>query len=129
MSNPVHPLLEKIIREHEPADATLTINRAHGGVKSSSGREYFTKSAPSNEAEQYNGEAESLKALNAAAPGLAPQLFSYVPPNSDDEHGNSCFWVSEYKNMGSLTESAARDRKSTRLNSSHSGESRMPSSA
>ena len=31
MSNPVHPLLEKIIREHEPADATLTINRAHGG--------------------------------------------------------------------------------------------------
>ena len=35
----------------------------------------------------------------------------------------------DYANIDKAPEERARDRKSTRLNSSHSGESRMPSSA
>ena len=107
-SHSIHPVIDKILREREPADATFTTNQAHGSVQSSTGREYFFKSGPPVEAEQYNGEAESLKALNAAAPGLAPEFIAYVPPDPADDRGGGCYWVSQYRNMGPLTESAAR---------------------
>lgn len=44
-------------------------------VESSSGKIYFTKVGSPKELEQYAGEVESLKAIESAAPGLAPPLF------------------------------------------------------
>jgi protein-ribulosamine 3-kinase len=88
-------------------------------ISSSSGKTYFAKVGSPNEKEQYVGEAESLKAMALAAPGLVPSLlaFGFV-----DEHGEETtdgsslaapdsdgrpFFVSEYKNMSPLTERSA----------------------
>ncbi|KAG6851773.1 hypothetical protein H0H87_012310 [Tephrocybe sp. NHM501043] len=45
-------------------------------VQSSSGTTYFVKTGTLAEQEQYTGEAESLKAIDAAAPELAPRVIS-----------------------------------------------------
>src|SRR5215510_11248593 len=46
-------------------------------VNSSTGRTYFVKSGLPSENEQLVGEAKSLEAIGAAAPGLAPHIFAY----------------------------------------------------
>lgn len=43
-------------------------------VTSSSGKRYFAKVGSKSECEQYVGEAESLKHIARAAPGLVPQV-------------------------------------------------------
>ena len=87
------------------------------------GTDYFAKVGGLHEVEQITGEAESLLALNAAAPGLAPHLLDYCIKGQPDRRGEThpedliglhggvagCpVFVSEYKSMGSLTESAAK---------------------
>ena len=71
-------------------------------------------------------------------PSLVPRsnlLFVMAPKAkpSDDKRRISCNWEGSWVTEETLTDLAEAgflpDRKSTRLNSSHSGESRMPSSA
>ncbi|KAF5368573.1 hypothetical protein D9758_002284 [Tetrapyrgos nigripes] len=71
-------------------------------VRSSSGQAYFTKYGSSREKEQYEGEAESLKAMEAAAPNLAPKL--YTLGISDDGRP---YFISEYKEMSTRLDSEA----------------------
>ena len=74
---------------------------------------------------QHSGQ---LLSLNASEPGArATQLVGDLPaPDGIDvaKSTNRIYWT----NMGNPKNNDG-DRKSTRLNSSHSGESRMPSSA
>jgi protein-ribulosamine 3-kinase len=92
-------------------------------ISSSSGKTYFAKLGSPKEKEQYVGEAESLKAMALAAPGLVPSLlaFGFVenengeeeeeeeidgsgsPPGPDADGGRP-FFISEYKDMSPLTE-------------------------
>lgn len=67
-------------------------------VESSSGKSYFAKVGSPKEAEQYVGEAESLKAMGVAAPGLVPVVYAAGVSESDSRP----YMLSEYLSMGSL---------------------------
>ena len=71
-------------------------------IQSSTGSTYFVKLGSSSEHEQYVGEAQSLKAIEIAAPGLAPKLFSH----GQDEGGRPYF-ISEYKSIVGLSGNSA----------------------
>lgn len=79
-------------------------------ILSSSGKTYYAKAGSPNEKEQYIGEAESLRAMALAAPGLAPSLlaFGFVDGSGEETDGaaggGSPFFISEYKDMSPLTE-------------------------
>ncbi|THH19056.1 hypothetical protein EW146_g2033 [Bondarzewia mesenterica] len=77
-------------------------------VDSSSGNRYFAKVGSAGEKEQYVGEAESLKAMSAAAPGLVPDvLASGVVDDSGQESANGegrPYFISEYKDLTILTD-------------------------
>jgi protein-ribulosamine 3-kinase len=79
-------------------------------ISSSSGKTYFAKAGSPKEKEQYIGEAESLRAMALAAPGLAPSLlaFGFARSNGEETDGDAAdgspFFISEYKNMSPLTE-------------------------
>ncbi|KAH9049368.1 fructosamine kinase PKL/CAK/FruK [Lactarius hengduanensis] len=77
-------------------------------VFSSSGKSYYAKCGSPREIEQYVGEAESLKAMGSAAPGLVPSLLAlgFLDENGEEtESGEgSPFFVSEYKEIAPLTE-------------------------
>ncbi|RDB28670.1 Ketosamine-3-kinase [Hypsizygus marmoreus] len=72
-------------------------------IRSSSGNLYFVKSGSPVEKEQYNGEVESLKAIEAAAPGLAPHVLSY-----GTDSGDKPYFISEYKDLGRITDSTGK---------------------
>ena len=78
-------------------------------VSSSSGKRYFAKTGSSSEKEQFTGEAESLKHIYAAAPGLAPKVLAH----GVDESGRPYF-VSDYLDMTSHS-GATMDKLATRL--------------
>ena len=77
-------------------------------ILSSSGKTYYAKAGSLKEKEQYTGEAESLRAMSLAAPGLAPSLlaFGFVDGNGEETDGDGSrpFFISEYKDMSPLTE-------------------------
>src|SRR6266403_242343 len=83
-------------------------------VTSSSGKTYFVKVGSPKEKEQYIGEAESLRAMALAAPGLVPSLLAlgFVDKNGEETDGGASgtspdgrpFFISEYKDMRPLTE-------------------------
>ncbi|KAL0951509.1 hypothetical protein HGRIS_008194 [Hohenbuehelia grisea] len=72
-------------------------------IRSSSGRVYFAKLGSSRDAEQWAGEAASLKDMHAAARGLAPHLLSFGIANN-----SSPYFISEYKDIGRLSDGTAR---------------------
>jgi fructosamine-3-kinase len=77
-------------------------------VLSSSGRSYYAKFGSQRDKGQYVTEAESLKAIGLAAPGLVPALlaFGFADENgrdADSGKGNPYF-ITEYKYMTPLTE-------------------------
>ncbi|KAJ7631122.1 fructosamine kinase PKL/CAK/FruK [Roridomyces roridus] len=71
-------------------------------ITSSSGAQYFAKIGEESEAEQYAGEAESLKQIALAAPGLAPHVLA------TGTHERRPYMISEYKDLTSLSDTAAR---------------------
>jgi fructosamine-3-kinase len=78
-------------------------------VFSSSGKVYYAKTGTPNDRGAYTTEAESLKALNLASPGLVPKLlaFGFADENGRETDGggrDSPFFITEYKHMTSLTE-------------------------
>lgn len=78
-------------------------------IKSSTGARYFAKVGSPSERDQYVGEAESLKAMGIAAPGLSPKVFAYGITNSSGHEATTYqpYCLSEYKNIGRLTGTAA----------------------
>jgi protein-ribulosamine 3-kinase len=80
-------------------------------LSSSTGNHYFAKIGSSYERDQFVGEAESLRALNAAAPGTVPRLIAsgLVGPDGEEVvngEGNPYF-ISEYKDLGPLSNHSA----------------------
>ncbi|KAG9222560.1 hypothetical protein CCMSSC00406_0002895 [Pleurotus cornucopiae] len=73
-------------------------------IESSSGSQYFIKLGSPGEAEQYEGEAESLKAMDAASPGLAPKVLA----SGKDSTTGRPYFISQYKDLTHLTDSASR---------------------
>jgi protein-ribulosamine 3-kinase len=116
-----------ILKQLERIEPGAQFNGRLPRISSSSGKTYFAKLGSPKEKEQYVGEAESLKAMALAAPGLVPSLlaFGFVddenveeeeaekeidasggsdsPPGPDADGGRP-FFVSEYKDMSPLTE-------------------------
>ncbi|KZP25431.1 Ketosamine-3-kinase [Athelia psychrophila] len=78
-------------------------------ITSSSGIRYYAKVGSPLEQEQYIGEAESLKAMTIAAPGLSPKvLASGITEDSLDETlAGQPYFLSEYKELGRLTGAGA----------------------
>lgn len=109
MPEGVHKAFRVAIEKHEPG-TSLQQKASH--IQSSSGKTYFAKIGSKHEIEQFVGEAEALKAMHIAAPGLAPQLIACGTLDEDTTESDSevgrPFFVSEYKDMTSLTEATAK---------------------
>jgi protein-ribulosamine 3-kinase len=71
-------------------------------ISSTSGKSYYVKEGSASNAEQWAGEVESLKAIEAAAPGLAPHVYAH----GTLDNGRP-FMISEYKDFKHLTTSGA----------------------
>ncbi|EKM61331.1 uncharacterized protein PHACADRAFT_134866 [Phanerochaete carnosa HHB-10118-sp] len=105
----VHPAILRAIQKHEPG---VTTQNKPSYVQSSSGKAYLTKIGSLSETEQFAAEAEALKAIQIAAPKLAPLLIDSGVIDSEtaerDSEVGRPYFVSEYKNMRSLTDAAAK---------------------
>ncbi|TRM65877.1 Fructosamine/Ketosamine-3-kinase [Schizophyllum amplum] len=95
-SNIPQVLLDNLSRIEPGADFSGSLPR----ISSSNGKHYFAKVGSSSEAEQFEGEAQSLVALGDGCPELVPKVFAHGAADGRP------YFVSEYKNMGSLTEVA-----------------------
>ncbi|KAH6916962.1 fructosamine kinase PKL/CAK/FruK [Coprinopsis sp. MPI-PUGE-AT-0042] len=71
-------------------------------ISSTSGRTYYVKEGSGSEAEQWVGEVKSLKAIEAAAPGIAPHVYAHGTLQSGRP-----YMISEYKDFKHLTTSGA----------------------
>jgi fructosamine-3-kinase len=91
-------LLEQLQKVEVDAEFTGSLPR----LVSSNGNQYFAKIGVEKEEEQYVGEAESLKHIAIAAPGLAPRV---IASGSD---GKRPYMITEYKDLKSLSDAAAR---------------------
>ena len=107
----VHPVIARAIKRHG-GGGHVDFYTSEPYVRSSIGNSYFVKIGSKSEKEYFEGEAEALKLMHIAAPGLAPQLIECGLIDEETceypaEIGKPYF-VSEYKEMSSLTDSAAR---------------------
>ncbi|KAI0094296.1 fructosamine kinase PKL/CAK/FruK [Irpex rosettiformis] len=107
----VHPVIVRAIKRHEGV-VDVDFHTSEPFVRSSSGKSYFAKIGSMSEKEQFVGEAEALKAMHIAAPGLAPELIECGDIDEEtSEHPAEIgkpYFVSEYRNIGSLTDSTAK---------------------
>ncbi|KAH7886136.1 Fructosamine/Ketosamine-3-kinase [Phlebopus sp. FC_14] len=74
-------------------------------VTSSAGIKYYAKIGSTSETEQYVGEAESLRAMHEAAPGLVPKVFASGVMDSGS--AGRPYFLSEYKDLTSLNPKSA----------------------
>ncbi|KIM70200.1 hypothetical protein SCLCIDRAFT_1160885 [Scleroderma citrinum Foug A] len=73
-------------------------------IASSAGKKYYAKVGSAEEKDQYYGEAESLRAIYEAAPGLAPRLLASGITGEEAPSGRGKpYFLSEYKDIRSLT--------------------------
>lgn len=107
-----HPAIVRAIQRHEGGSITVEFHSSEPHVRSSSGKGYFTKIGSSSEKDQFNGEAECLKAMHTAAPGIAPLLIECSLVDAETAEHNcevgKPYFVSEYKKMSSLTDVSAK---------------------
>jgi protein-ribulosamine 3-kinase len=102
---PLH-LLKELERLEPGAEFSGVLPR----ILSSSEKKYYAKAGSPKEREQYVGEAESLKAISLAAPGLAPPLlvFKFVNERGEETEDSRAeafpVFISEYKDITPLTE-------------------------
>lgn len=108
----VHPAIALAIHDEEPEASIVDVDPPV--IRTSSGKGYYFKTGSPADADQYLGEAEALRQMHVAAPGLVPRVLACGTTDQGEgsSHpsnvGGKPYFVSEYKNMGSLTESAAR---------------------
>lgn len=99
------PVAAPILRALQALDLNESYSSTGGPrVTSSKGASYFAKVGLSSDWDQWNGEAASLKAMYAAAPGLCPKLIAF----RDDPAGSKRpFMVSEYLDVSGLSSTSA----------------------
>lgn len=104
-----HRVFTRILEREQPG---VTLTQEGSSIRSSTGQRYFAKIGSTSDRDQYIGEAESLKAMYLAAPGLVPKLIDCGTIDSEskerDSDVGSPYFLSEYKDIGSLNSSAAR---------------------
>jgi len=108
----IPPGILKKLQETEP-DASFEGSLPK--VRSSSGAIYFAKLGSAKDQAQFIGEAESLKAIEHAAPSLAPRLFAIGVLESGIP-----YFISKYMEMHPLSYQAAdilAERMATALHS------------
>jgi protein-ribulosamine 3-kinase len=107
MTSKIHPIFLHYLKEIEPdSEFSGSLPR----IESSSGKAYYAKLGSESEAEQWAGEAEALRAMHTAAPGLAPHLLAFGTidkSGNEVESGGRPFFVSEFLNLGQLDDKAA----------------------
>ena len=87
-----------IVQKLQEIEPTASFSGLLPRVISSSGISYFVKVGSPLEQFQYTGEAESLKAIEDAAPSLSPHFFM-----SGILESGLPYFVSEYKELVSLS--------------------------
>ena len=104
-----HPIFARILTKHRPASSENLTQDGHNHLLLS-GEQFFAKLGIANEKDQFIGEAESLKAMYTAAPGLVPKLLECgVIDNESDEHDADLgrpYFLSEYKDIDHLSNAA-----------------------
>lgn len=107
--SPVPKIFLKHLNKFEPS-AQFTFSPPR--LKSSSGTSYYAKIGTTSEQSQYTAEAESLKALDTAAPGLVPKVLASGFFTQDDEESEPGvgrpYFLSEYKDLRSLSSASAK---------------------
>jgi protein-ribulosamine 3-kinase len=100
MSSSDATLLIRVLEElNSSSDVTYTCFRLPR-VESSKGEIYFAKLGSQTHAEQYHGEAESLRLMYNACPGICPRLIASGTLSPDA--GGRPYVISEYKDLRSL---------------------------
>ena len=106
--SPVPKIFLKHLTKLEP-DGQFTFSTPR--LKSSSGATYYAKIGTASEQAQYIAEAESLKVLNTAAPGLVPEVLAsgfFVQDDEESKPGTGRpYFLSEYKDLRSLSPASA----------------------
>ena len=108
--SPVPKIFLKHLKNLEP-NAQFTFSPPR--LTSSSGAAYYAKIGTTSEQAQYMAEAESLKALETAAPGLVPKVIASGVFTQGDEESESKpgtgrpYFISEYKELRSLSSASA----------------------
>ncbi|KAL1951418.1 hypothetical protein VTO73DRAFT_567 [Trametes versicolor] len=104
-----HRVFKLLLQRDNSGGVSLTQDGS--SLRSSTGQRYFAKLGKTSDKDQYVGEAESLKAIELAAPGLAPKLIDCGTIDSDTKERDSDvgrpYFLSEYKDIGSLSPAAA----------------------
>ncbi|KAG8761560.1 hypothetical protein FRC14_002747 [Serendipita sp. 396] len=105
----IAPALIVKLREIEQ-DTAATFTSAGFCVRSSGSACYYVKTGSPLEMEQYQGETKSLEAIEQAAAGLAPRVFSvgYIQADEDEEdedeeENQRSYMISEYKFLQPLS--------------------------
>ncbi|KAI0375168.1 fructosamine kinase PKL/CAK/FruK [Pilatotrama ljubarskyi] len=104
-----HRVFELVLQRDHPG---VSLTADGSALRSSTGQRYFAKLGTASEKDQFIGEAESLKAIELAAPDLAPKLvdcgiIDSTTKERDADVGRPYF-LSEYKDIGSLSPAAAK---------------------
>ncbi|TBU63785.1 fructosamine kinase PKL/CAK/FruK [Dichomitus squalens] len=104
-----HRVFTQILEREQPG---VSLSQEGSTLRSSTGQRYFAKIGRQDDKDRFVGEAESLKAMYAAAPGLVPRLLSCgVIDNENKERDVDVgrpYFLSEYKDIGPLSSSAAK---------------------
>ncbi|KAH9944247.1 DNA-dependent RNA polymerase II second largest subunit [Epithele typhae] len=106
----IHPVFTRALHQAHPE----ALIQQHGTtLRASTGQQYFAKIGDPSEQDQYTGEAESLKAMGVAAPGIVPAMICSGLIDTDCKWRESDvgrpYFLSEYKDISSLTTDAASE--------------------
>lgn len=108
MVHNVHRVFAHIL---EREDARITLTQDGSSLRTSTGLCYYAKIGSTNDRDQFVGEAESIRAMYEAAPGLVPKLLDCGIIDSNAKERNSDigrpYFLSEYKGYW-LTEQQCR---------------------
>ncbi|KAF8585836.1 fructosamine kinase PKL/CAK/FruK [Ramaria rubella] len=104
LSSSIPPAISAALHRVEP-DAQFIRTGSSQAQSSTSNRSYFVKQGSSggSDMEQYRGEAESLRSMHAACPGICPIVFE----SSVDPATKQPVFISEFKKIGSLNKHSA----------------------
>ena len=105
----VHRVFAQILEKEQPG---INLSQDASSLRSSTGQRYFAKIGSASDKDQFLGEAESLKAMYAAAPRLVPRMIGSGVIDSGSKERDSDlgrpFFLSEYKDIGPLSSAAAK---------------------
>jgi len=104
MPSSIPPAILSALQRAEPDADKFFQSSSSQFQSSSSNKTYFAKEGSPSDAEQYYGEAESLRAMYAASPGICPRLFEC----SVDASSKRPVFVSEHKKIGALNKHSAK---------------------